>query len=89
MNYSDSGKQFLDILIENLSSSNTFNTASFWSKKLLPYSKFTKNQINAIADAFIHNSQIYGSFYAQPTIMQILRDNQKLIDPDLKKYLEF
>ncbi len=89
MNSSDSGKQFLDLLIEKLSNADSFNNAGFWSQKLSLYSKFTKNQINQIADAFIHNSQVYDSFMARPKIMDILRNNQKLITPDLKKRIQF
>lgn len=89
MHFSDTGKQFLDLLIEKLSKANSFDDATFWARKLLSYSKFTDNQINNIAKAFIQNNQIHGSFMAAPNVLYILRNNQKQINSDLKKKIHF
>jgi len=87
MNFSDTGKEYIDLLIEKLSKSFTFATAGFWAQKLISYSKFTDSQINNLADAYIHNNQISDSFTAAPSIKLILKNNQKQIKSDLKKHL--
>lgn len=89
MNFSDTGKEFIDLLIEKLSNAGSFEDATFWSRKLVSYSKFTKSQINNIAEAYIKNNQIYGSFMASPNIKNILKNNQKQIKSDFKKYIKF
>ena len=89
MNSSSTEKELLDLLIEKLSNAISFNNAAFWANKLSLYSKFTKNQINQIAKALINNNQVSESFRARPKIMHILKNNQKLIDINLKNHIQF
>jgi hypothetical protein len=89
MNFSSTGKDFLNLLITKLSNAESYEDATFWGRKLLSYSKFTHEQINDIAQAYIKNNQIHGSFMAAPNVLYILKNNQKRIKPEFKKHIKF
>lgn len=89
MNFSSTGKDFLDLLIDKLYNANSYDNATFWARKLLSYSKFSNEQVNKIALSYIRNSQIHNSFMAAPNVLYILKNNQKKIKSEFKKRIQF
>lgn len=89
LRYSNPGKDFLDILINNLCKADSYIDAMHWIKQLHYYDLFSDEQINSVADAYLTNPQIYGSFIAHPNTLHFLKRHQKQINDKHKKLIEF
>ena len=77
----------LDELVKKLIKSNSFSESAYLTKIIIKNTKFSENQINQIAKAFIQNPEIYNSFVAAPSLRHILYDNFDKMDPSLKRIM--
>lgn len=87
MTLTDTGKEYMDLLIHNLENAGSFVDANHWAKKLSKYSVFTSEHIARIADARLNNSQIYGSFMACPVIDEILAKQKASLSIEIRTKL--
>jgi len=83
----DTGKEYMDLLIHNLENTGSFVNANHWSKKLAKYSVFTSDQIVRIANARVSNDQIYNSFMACPVIDEILETHKASLPAEIRTHL--
>lgn len=87
MTLTDTGKEYMDLLIHNLENAGSFVDANHWSKKLSKYSVFTSEHIARIANARLHNSQIYNSFMACPIIDEMLKNQKASLTAEVRTQL--
>lgn len=87
MKYTDTGREYIDLLINNLENADSFMDAFRWANKLSEYSKFNQEQILRIANARISNSQIHNSFMACPVVDGIIERQKKLLPAEIRSHL--
>jgi len=87
MTLTDTGKEYMNLLINNLENADSFVSAHHWSKKLSKYLIFTSEQIIRIANARMHNSQIYDSFMACPIIDEMLTKQKAVLPTEIRTNL--
>ncbi|MDE2589357.1 MAG: toll/interleukin-1 receptor domain-containing protein [Patescibacteria group bacterium] len=84
----EKGKSAIDKLIQEFGESGTFYLANELSDALFSYAKFSKEQINAIAEAFLYNDQIRGGFRSGPRCESLFEENWKKLDKSIQRRLE-
>jgi hypothetical protein len=88
MVFSQEGNKIIDDLIEKLEASDSFEEANFISEDLFRYSKFSNEQINKIAEAFLFNNQIRGGWTSGPECLELFARNWGIVSERNKKRLE-
>lgn len=92
MSFSDEGKSLIDQIIEKLHTADSYKKANNSAEVLFEYTRFTHNQVNKIAEAFISNSQVRGGWTARPSCLDFLAKNWESVNPEyqskLKKYYQ-
>jgi len=87
--YSEEGQRQINELIEQLHSADSFSDANACARILFrSTSKFTSEQINKIAEAYLGNSQIRGGFTSEPKCLELFQKNWKTIKQDLREKLK-
>jgi hypothetical protein len=84
----EKGKNAIDKLIKEFGEAGTFKEANSISNALFGYTKFSKEQINDLAEAYLDNSQIRGGFRASPRCEDLFRENWKKLDRSTQRKLE-
>lgn len=84
----EKGRNIIDNLIKEFSNVGTYDEANDISVTLFTYTKFSKEQINDIAEAYIHNDQIRGGWSSDPRCITLFKDNWKKIDDSKKTRLK-
>ena len=83
----DVGKEYMDLLINNLENATSFVTTTHWAKKLAKYSIFTQEHIVRIANARLNNDQIFKSFMACPIVDGILENQKASLSSEVRSRL--
>ncbi len=76
----EKGRSVIDNLIKKFSDAGSFRAANEISDTLFTYTKFTKQQINDIAKAYLDNDQISGGFRSGPRCYSLFKENWKKLD---------
>ncbi len=84
----EKGRNIIDNLIKEFANVGTYDEANDISVILFTYTKFSKEQINEIAEAYIHNDQIRGGWSSDPRCITLFKDNWKKIDESKKTGLK-
>jgi len=84
----EKGKTAIDKLINEFSTAGDFYSANEISDLLFTYTKFSKDQINAVANSYIHNLQIRGGFRSGPRCQNLFEENWKKLDKPIQRNLE-
>lgn len=92
--YSDEGQRRTNELIEQLRSATSFIEANACARILFgATNKFTQEQINKIAQAYLENYEIRGGFDSNPKCLNLFQNNWKKLDSKhaeiLKKHLQY
>lgn len=82
------GKSAIDKLIEDFSDVRSYDAANEISDALFTYTKFSKEQITTIADAYLSNDQIRGGFRSGRRCESLFEENWKRLDRTMQKKLE-
>ena len=80
----DTAKNYMDLLINNLVESASYLDAHHLASILETYTIFTEDQIISIGKARLHNTQIYQSFLARPIVDHILKKHQKILPAETR-----
>ena len=87
--YSEEGQRQIKRLISRLSSAGSFAQANAFANILFDTtSKFTKEQINMIAKAYLENGQISGAWTSGPKCLMLFQNNYKKIEPELREKIK-
>jgi len=87
--YSEEGQRHINELIEQLWSAGSFIDANAYARILFrTTSKFTHEQINKIAEAYLENDQISGGYRSNPRCLDLFQKNWKTIKQDLREKLK-
>ncbi|MEM4252532.1 MAG: toll/interleukin-1 receptor domain-containing protein [Candidatus Nitrosotenuis sp.] len=92
--YSDEGQRHINDLIEQLRFAGSFIDANTCSRILFnTTNKFTQEQINKIAQAYLQNDQIRGGFDSGPKCLNLFQKNWKRLDSrfrdQIKPFLQY
>jgi len=86
--YTQQGQKLINTIIDHFRESGSFSVANATARMLFSYKKFSTQQLNTIAKAFMENSQIHGGWNAQPLAQDCLYENFKKLDPTIQKELK-
>lgn len=87
--YSKGWQRHIDELIEQLRSAGSFVAANAYATTLFEAtSKFTPEQVNNIADAYLKNYELRGGWTSNPNCLKLFQNNWKTVKPELRKQLE-
>ncbi len=87
--YSDEGQRIVNNLIDQLYSSDSFYDANANARILFNTTKkFTPEQVNKIAQAYIMNNQISDGFVSGPRCLELFQKNWKKIDKEMREVLK-
>ena len=85
--FTNEGKKLIDDLIEKLLASTSFVDANAIARELFEYTTFTPEQINNIAEAYVKNFEVSGSWTAGPNSLDLLSKNWNVVEQSLKKQI--
>ncbi|MDE1840726.1 MAG: toll/interleukin-1 receptor domain-containing protein [Thaumarchaeota archaeon] len=83
----EKGRNIIDNLIREFANAGSYDKANEISITLFTYTKFSKEQINAIVAAYVNNGQIRGGWSSDPRCITLFKDNWKKIDEPKKAML--
>lgn len=87
--YSDEGQRHINGLIEQLRNSGSFIDANGCARILFnATTKFTPEQINKIANAYLENYEIRGGYVSEPLCLDLFQKNWKKIDESTREELK-
>jgi len=87
MLFTKEGKKFIDDLIEKLLASTSFRDANAIARELFEYTTFTPEQINNLAEAYVANFEVNGSWTAGPSSLDLLSKNWNMVEQSFKKQI--
>jgi len=70
----------LDMLIKKLEKAESYSEAISLAHMINKHKEFSRKQINAIANVYLTNMEVYQSYLAIPIILNILENNNKKLD---------
>lgn len=85
---SDKGTEMINKIIEEFEDSNSYERANYNASILSQCSEFSIDQLNRIAEAYLHNAQISGGFTSGRWCVSIIKENWKKLDKKLRDVLE-
>ncbi|GEM_PF-1008894 len=85
--HTEKGQREINSLIAKLARAERWVDANTVARSLFVHTKFTDEQINHIARAFVENSEVSGSWTAGPRSLEALQKNWKRILPSLQRKL--
>lgn len=87
--YSEEGQRYVNQLIDQLRSAGSFVDANAYAMILFnSTSKFTQEQINKIAEAYLENYEIRGGFTSKSKCLELFQKNWKKTDPSIREKLK-
>ncbi len=82
MSFTDEGKEIIDSIIKDFSSSRSYDDANEKSRLLFTFSNFSNGQINEIADGYLSNDQIRYGWTEGPESLEFLAKNWNSLTED-------
>lgn len=77
----EQGDVRIDALVEEFVNVESFREANALAHQIYQYQRFTKDQINSIAQAFLYNDQIQGAWDALPIVTGLLMQHWNVLEP--------
>ena len=85
---SEKGVEMINRMIDEFAKSSSFDKANQNSDILSQCPEFSTEQLNSIADAFLHNDQIRDGFRSGSWCEDLIEENWKKLDKNLRDKLE-
>jgi len=87
MVYTEEGKKIIDELIKELHNSQSWPESNAIARKLFNFTNFTPEQINNIADTYLDNFEVNGS-WTGPLSLELIEKNWNLVEQQFKEKLK-